>query len=214
MVSSRRMTSFCSGMIAILLLSGIAGCASLPPAGVPGDVVDSRVTAATGERTGYSPVDIASKNPHRGFETKGVTGYKPVELPTSTVHRPLRFSTEEEYRLLELAAQAEAAYREGLWADAAALYETVLLSVPHDPYLWFRLGNTLTRQGQYLKAIQAFEQSLQRDSSQPKTWFNLSTTYLLSAQMATMGALEALESDDPARSTLLARLDALSQLLQ
>ena len=86
--------------------------------------------------------------------------------------------------------------------------------MPQDPYAWFRLGNSLTRQGQYSHAIQAFEASLQHDARQAKPWFNLSTAHLLGAQLATLKAWEVMAQDDPSRQLIQHRLDALTQLLQ
>lgn len=110
--------------------------------------------------------------------------------------------------------QADAAYQAGRWKDASGHYRAVLELMPHDPYAWFRLGNSLTRQGEYSHAIQAFEASLQHDARQTKPWFNLSTAHLLGAQLATLRAWEVMAQDDPSRQSIQLRLDALTQLLQ
>jgi tetratricopeptide (TPR) repeat protein len=196
-----------------------------PSAPAPGDPFAGESASRLGSGADYRRLALAGSDEYRLLELAGYDRYQHPELVgPDTYWQPERVGSDryrqperasnDENRLLELARQAESAYQQGLWADAAVLYESVLQSVPQDPYLWFRLGNTLTRLGHYLQAIQAFESSLQRDSSQPKPWFNLSTTYLLSAQMATLGALGAVPADHPAHGTLQGRLDALSQLLQ
>lgn len=110
--------------------------------------------------------------------------------------------------------QADAAYQAGRWKEASSHYRRVLEKMPQDPYAWFRLGNSLTRQGKYSHAIQAFEASLQHDARQTKPWFNLSTAHLLGAQLATLKAWEVTAQDDPSRRAIQLRLDALTQLLQ
>jgi len=110
--------------------------------------------------------------------------------------------------------QAESAYRQAKWQEAAELYQRVLTEFPEDPYLWFRLGNSLTQQGDYDRAIDAFETSLQQDARQGKSWFNLSTAHLLGAQLATLKAWQAMEPTDPTRQAAQARLDSVTQLLR
>lgn len=110
--------------------------------------------------------------------------------------------------------QAEAAYQAGRWKAASRHYRLVLEQMPDDSHAWFRLGNSLTRQGQYSHAIHAFETSLQHDARQIKPWFNLSTAHLLGAQLATLRAREVMTQDDPSRQAIQFRLDTLTQLLQ
>lgn len=110
--------------------------------------------------------------------------------------------------------QAEAAYQQGQWQQAAGLYQAVLAQMPDDPYLWFRLGNSLTQQGDYDNAIRAFETSIQHDARQSKPWFNLSTAHLLGAQLASLKAWQAMDPRDPTRQEAQERLDTLTQLLR
>lgn len=115
--------------------------------------------------------------------------------------------------LLAVTRKADTAYKSSQWSDAADLYRVLLEKLPEDPYVWFRLGNSLTHQGHYQQAIYAFETSLAKDAGQSKPWFNLSTTYLLGAQLASMRAMESLAFDDPARNVMQHRLIALAALL-
>ena len=109
---------------------------------------------------------------------------------------------------------AEAAYQQARWQEATQLYQVVLLQIPDDPYLWFRLGNSLTQQGDYDNAIRAFETSIQQDARQAKPWFNLSTAHLLGAQLASLKAWQAMDPDDPSRHAAQERLDGVTQLLR
>lgn len=110
--------------------------------------------------------------------------------------------------------RAENAYKDEFWGEASNLYQEILKSMPDDAYIWFRLGNTLTQQGLYSQAIYSYEASLQRDSRQSKPWFNLSTTYLLGAQLASLNAWESMKQNDPGRSTIKVRINAITQLLR
>ncbi len=116
--------------------------------------------------------------------------------------------------LFEQVDQAESAYRQSKWQEASELYQRVLMEMPEDPYLWFRLGNSLTQQGDYDRAIDAFESSLQQDARQGKSWFNLSTAHLLGAQLASLKAWQAMDPTDPARQAAQLRLDSVTQLLR
>jgi len=116
--------------------------------------------------------------------------------------------------LMDLVQEAELAYQSAQWDTAAAQYQKLVGVLPDDPYAWFRLGNSLTQQGRYSQAILAYERSLEYDSVQAKPWFNLSTTYLLGAQVATLKAWEAEGISDDTRAVAQNRLNMLTALLQ
>jgi len=115
--------------------------------------------------------------------------------------------------VFELSASADLAYQQNRWIDAVRLYQELTVAVPDDAYGWFRLGNTFAQQGAYAKAIEAYEASIQRNSSQPKPWFNLSTAYLLNAQFAMTRSWEKLRQNDPAKAVIESRLRILSGLI-
>jgi len=115
--------------------------------------------------------------------------------------------------VFQLSASADQAYQQNRWIDAVRLYQELTQAVPEDAYGWFRLGNTFAQQGAYAKAIDAYEISIERNSSQPKPWFNLSTAYLLNAQFAMTRAWEKLRSNDPAKAVIENRLRVLSGLI-
>ena len=115
--------------------------------------------------------------------------------------------------MLTLSTAAERAYAEGRWIDAARLYERLTRAVPGDAYAWFRLGNTYARQGEHERAVGAYEASVSRERAQPKAWFNLSTTYLLSAREALRRAGSGLRREDPGRAMIAERLRTLGTLL-
>lgn len=112
-----------------------------------------------------------------------------------------------------LAAAAEGAYRDGRWIDAERHYRRLAEAVPDDAWAWFRLGNVYVRQGDWERAIDAYERSIERDAEQPRPWFNLSIAYLLRARDAMERARRRLRADDPARAIIERRIDALGALL-
>lgn len=115
--------------------------------------------------------------------------------------------------VFRLSGEADRAYRESRWLEAARKYRQLTEAVPLDAYAWFRLGNTYAQQGDFDRAIVAYESSLERDATQARPWFNLSTAYLLKAQTAMMKAWAQLREGDPARAMIEARLDALRPIV-
>lgn len=118
--------------------------------------------------------------------------------------------TEDVFALSE---RADRAYREARWIEAARHYGELTDRVPQDAWTWFRLGNTFARQGDFERAVHAYEESLGRDAGQPKPWFNLSTAHLLRAQVAMTRAWSAMRPGDPARPMIERRLAALGELM-
>ena len=77
-----------------------------------------------------------------------------------------------------LQAQADAAYENGEWQQAAASLQTLANAAPADARLQFRLGNALVRTGRLEEAIAAYSTSLMLDPAQPKALHNQSVAYL------------------------------------
>ncbi len=118
--------------------------------------------------------------------------------------------SDDVFRVSEFAEQA---YRESRWTDAARHYQQLTEQVPSDAYIWFRLANTYVQKGDFNEAIHAYEMSIERDSMQPKPWFNLSTTYLLNAKAAMLQSWENLRPGDPARDLIMRRIESLDILM-
>lgn len=108
---------------------------------------------------------------------------------------------------------ADDAYARGAWNQASAAYERLTERVPDSAYFYFRLGNSLAYAGDYARAIVALERSIELDSTQTKSLFNLSTTHLLAARQATRDALALLDSNDPVLPIAKARSRALHELI-
>lgn len=128
-------------------------------------------------------------------------------------HSPVRNAANYTDDVFQLSATADRSYRESRWIDAARQYQQLTDRVPEDSYAWFRLGNTYAQQGAFQQAIHAYEASLARNAEQPKPWFNLSTAYLLNAQVAMTRAWEKMRPGDPARAMIERRLQVLNDLM-
>jgi len=61
--------------------------------------------------------------------------------------------------VFQISENAEKAYRESRWSDAARQYQRLTEQVPGDAYIWFRLANTYAQKGDFGQAIHAYEKS-------------------------------------------------------
>lgn len=140
------------------------------------------------------------------FVSSGCAG-----TPDQSLQQPASARSNQD--VFALSAAAERAYQNSRWIDAVRHYETLTAELPRDAYTWFRLGNAYARQGDYSRAIPAYETSIGLDAHQPKPWFNLSSAYLLNARGAMLNAYESLRVGDPARRMIQQRISALDGLL-
>ena len=122
-------------------------------------------------------------------------------------------SSQPDVDLFLVSVNAQKAYQQSRWLDAARFYQEIVEHVPSDAIAWFRLANTYAQQGALERAIHAYQQSLTHDSEQPKVWFNLSTAYLLNGQSAMQQAHARMRATDPARMTINARVHRLGELI-
>jgi len=88
-----------------------------------------------------------------------------------------------EQRLREL-QQAEALYLSGHFKEAQAAYEQLTGKYPNNADLWFRLGNTLMKQGRYDEAAGALQTSIGLDPGNGRAALNLALSRLVQAQSA------------------------------
>jgi tetratricopeptide (TPR) repeat protein len=88
-----------------------------------------------------------------------------------------------EQRLREL-QQAEALYLSGRFKEAQAAYEELTRKYSNNADLWFRLGNTLMKQGRYDEAAGALQTSIGLDPGNGRAALNLALSRLAQAQSA------------------------------
>jgi len=103
-----------------------------------------------------------------------------------------------EQRLREL-QQAEALYLSGRFKEAQAAFEQLARSYPNNPEVWFRLGNTLMRQGRYDDAAGALQTALGLDPGNGRAALNLALSRLAQAQSAIDIARGRLAAGTPER---------------
>ncbi len=75
--------------------------------------------------------------------------------------------------LLELQRDASTAYAAGDYARSTRDYRVLVHEMPQDADMRYRLGNSLAKQGDVDGAIQAYRETVLRDSKHAKAWHNL-----------------------------------------
>lgn len=114
-----------------------------------------------------------------------------------------------EQRLREM-QQAEALYLSGRFKEAQAAYEQLTGKYPNNADLWFRLGNTLMKQGRYDEAAGALQTSIGLDPGNGRVALNLALCRLAQAQSAADLARGHLAAGTPAQQ----QADAIDRRLR
>ena len=88
-----------------------------------------------------------------------------------------------EQRLRDL-QQAEALYLSGRFKEAQAAFEQLARTYPNNAEVWFRLGNTLMKEGRYDDAASALQTAVGLDPGNGRAALNLALCRLAQAQAA------------------------------
>ena len=107
----------------------------------------------------------------------------PATKPASDSAPAAALESNLEQRLREL-QQAEALYLSGRFKEAQAAFEQLARVYPKNPEVWFRLGNTLMKQGQYDDAASALQTAIALDPGNGRAALNLALARLAQAQAA------------------------------
>ena len=118
--------------------------------------------------------------------------------PAAPEASPHAHDAEREPRLRAL-QQAEALYLSGRLKEAQAAFEQLARTYPRNAEIWFRLGNTLMREGDYDAAGAALQNAMLFDPGQGRAAMNLALVRLAQAQNALQTASTRLESSSPQR---------------
>ena len=105
---------------------------------------------------------------------------------------------EREPRLRAL-QQAEALYLSGHLKEAQAAFEQLTQTYPRNAEVWFRLGNTLLKEGDYDGAAVALQNAMLFDPGQGRAAMNLALVRLAQAQSALEAARTRLQASSPQR---------------
>jgi TolA-binding protein len=95
--------------------------------------------------------------------------------------------------------QAEALYLSGHLKEAQASFEQLTRTYPRNAEVWFRLGNTLLKQGDYDAAAVALQNAMLLDPGQGRAAMNLALVRLGQAQSALETARTRLQASSPQR---------------
>jgi tetratricopeptide (TPR) repeat protein len=107
----------------------------------------------------------------------------PASKPTFDSARPAARESDLEQRLRDL-QQAEALYLSGRFKEAQAAFEQLARTYPNNAEVWFRLGNTLMKQGRYDDAANALQTAIALDPGNGRAAMNLTLSRLAQAQSA------------------------------
>jgi tetratricopeptide (TPR) repeat protein len=121
---------------------------------------------------------------------------QPATRPSAQSEPTAARDSDLEQRLREL-QQAEALYLSGRFKEAQAAYEQLTAKYPSNGDLWFRLGNTLMKQGRYDEAAGALQTSIGLDPGNGRAALNLALSRLAQAQSAADAARGHLAAGTP-----------------
>jgi tetratricopeptide (TPR) repeat protein len=95
--------------------------------------------------------------------------------------------------------QAEALYLSGRLKEAQAAFEQLTQIYPRNAEIWFRLGNTLMKEGDYDYAALALQNAMSFDAGHGRAALNLALTRIAQAQSLLDTARTRLASSSPER---------------
>ena len=114
-----------------------------------------------------------------------------------------------EQRLREM-QQAEALYLSGRFKEAESAFEQLTRTYPNNAEVWFRLGNTLMKQGRYDDAAGALQTAIALEPGNGRAALNLALCRLVQAQAAVDVARGRFAAGTPERE----QSDALDRRLK
>jgi tetratricopeptide (TPR) repeat protein len=96
--------------------------------------------------------------------------------------------------------QAEALYLSGRLNEAQAAFEQLTQTYPRNGEMWFRLGNTLMKEGSYDAAAAALQNAASFDPGHGRAELNLALARIAQAQLALDAARARLDPSSPERN--------------
>jgi len=116
--------------------------------------------------------------------------------------------------LIELKRNAQVAYQNRDWNKAVEYYGSLSQRIPSDAEIWFRLGNSYARLNKHGAAIQSYQQALNRDPRNSKTWHNLGIVQLKLAVNTFTEMQSNTNADDPLNKRATYVINAITNLLE
>lgn len=109
--------------------------------------------------------------------------------------------------------EATIAYSDGKYDIAVKRYEYLVERVPKDANFWFRLANSYAKNGETDKAISAYRNTLLRDTSYEKAWYNLGVIQMQQALKTFIDMQSAIQINSPVRPLAEEKMNGLFILL-
>ncbi len=109
--------------------------------------------------------------------------------------------------------EASEAYAGGRYDVAVNRYEYLVEQVPKDPNFWFRLANSYAKNGEPEKAVVAYQNTLLRDSTYEKAWYNLGIIQMQQALKTFIDMQKAMPPNSPVHSLAEEKMNGLFLLL-
>ena len=115
---------------------------------------------------------------------------------------------------LDQLEKAEALYQAANWQEARNQFDALIRIYPRNAYLWYKLGNALSKLGQYNDSAIEYQNAIAIDPEFFRASYNLGLIRLLQSEEALSQAKE----HAPAQDALIAQIDRIriltKQLLQ
>lgn len=109
--------------------------------------------------------------------------------------------------------EASQAYENGRYEIAVNGYEYLVKQVPKDPNFWFRLGNSYGKNGDLNKSAMAYQNTLLRDVTYEKAWYNLGVIQMQQALKTFIDMQKAIPQNSPVQPLAEKKMNGLFLLL-
>lgn len=116
--------------------------------------------------------------------------------------------------LVDVQKQADQAYAEGHFEQAAIGYQRLTKAMPSDAGVRYQLGNSLARQGEVNAAVSAYREALVRDPQHARAWHNLLQVQLGEALRTASQMQKVLNPQQPHADQALQRADQLLRVTE
>lgn len=125
----------------------------------------------------------------------------------------IQFTESDLGTVLEAEREAAAAYEKEDWQTAEEKYKYLTEHTPGEAEPWFRLGNIYARTGRLDEAVDAYRESLVRDTRNSKVWHNLGIVQLRIATNTFVEMLQYTDNNDPLNNRAKRVVNTVSDLM-
>lgn len=108
---------------------------------------------------------------------------------------------------------ATEAYSKGDYPLAVEQYELLVERIPKDPNFWFKLANSYAKNKEPNKAIRAYQNTLLRDTTYEKAWYNMGIIQMQQALRTFIDMQKTLPAGSKVRKLGEVKMNGLFELL-